>query len=677
MSSSRNFSPIISFFLAAMLVSMSCQFVTQSTSDGSKDNPRGNSTPGQQTGITPGSGMNHKLSLQGQIGGSSYAVDVQGNFAYLGVGPRIYVLDTSNPTAPKFMGQSGVMPGVVRSVIASGNYVYVADGKGYLRVIDVSDPTQPTEVASLVEHSYAQGLALDGTTLYIADNPFGLRVVDVSDPLNPRKIGEVKIPGAASSVDIDGSRAFLAGSTDENNLVVIDISNPAQPVKTASIVIPEAEGSVVYAVKVRDNYAYVAVGSPGLIVVDISDPAQPIKAGAFLTIWADGLVIEGNSLYLTDATEGIYVLDISDPKNPFRTGLLSLKLFQQEVPGQRNMVIQNGKVFLANGNQGLLVTDASLQPTLTGRFDVPLPGADLDVLVDNDIAYVIADLLGLYTIDVSNPTQPSQLGFDISRISGISVLRTPRGIALNGQYAYIADINDGFSVYDISDPSNLIELSRIEKPQGMTDVAVSGNYAYVSMQEHEKRETRGMLVYDVSNPSQPIQVGFVNTDHSSMAVALQGNYAYLPEFIELKETGQPSDLFVFDISNPASPVEAGKADTTVNAPNAMSIEVDGKYAYVGDIKQGLRIFDISNPAAPAEVGSLPTIMMIFDLVVVGDKVFTASYYSVSVVDVSNPAKPVLEDMYVSSGLSMGIDAIGNTIYVTDFDGGLVILKYEE
>jgi hypothetical protein len=186
MSSSRNFSPIISFFLAAMLVSMSCQFVTQSTSDGSKDNPKGNSTPGQQTGITPGSGMNHKLSLQGQIGGSSYAVDVQGNFAYLGVGPRIYVLDTSNPSAPKFMGQSGVMPGVVRSVIASDNYVYVADGKGYLRVIDVSDPTQPTEVASLVEHSYAQGLALDGTTLYIADNPFGLRVVDVSDTLNPR-----------------------------------------------------------------------------------------------------------------------------------------------------------------------------------------------------------------------------------------------------------------------------------------------------------------------------------------------------------------------------------------------------------------------------------------------------------------------------------------------------------
>ena len=670
MSSSRNLSPIFSFFLVAMLVSMSCQFITQFTNGSSKDTP----PPGQQTGVTPGSGMNHKLSLQGQIGGLSYAVDIQGDFAYLGVGPRIYVLDTSNPSAPIFMGQSGVMPGVVRSVIASVNYIYVANGKGYLRVIDVSDPTQPTEVASLVEYSHAQGLALDGTTLYIADNAFGMRVVDVSDPLNPRKIGEVKVPGAAQSVDIEGSRAFLAGSTTENGLVVIDISNPAQLVKMTSIVIPESQSSMVYAVKVKGNYAYVATGGRGLVIIDITNPAQPVKAGEFLTPWADGLVIEGNSLYLTDATEGLYVLDISDPKNPLQTGLLPLKLFQQDVPGQRNMVVQNGKVFLANGNQGMLVVDASVQPALTGRFDVPLPGADWDVLVDNNVAYVIADTLGLYTVDVANPSQPRQLDFDISGISG---LRTPRGIAINGQYAYIADINNGFSIYDISDPSNLRELSRIEKPQGMTDVVVSGNFAYVSMQEHEKREKRGMLVYDVSNPSQPIQVGFVNTDHSSWAVAVQENYAYFPEAIELVETGQSSKLLIFDISNPANPVEAGMTDTALNAPVAMSIEVNGNYVYVGDQKQGLRIFDISNPAAPAEIGSLPTIMMIFDLVVVGDKVFTASYGFVSVVDVSNPAKPVLEDMYISSGLSMGIDAAGNTIYVVDFDGGLAILKYEK
>jgi hypothetical protein len=675
MSSSRNFSPIIFFFLVAMLLSISCQLVTQSTSEVPKSTPIGNSTPLQPSETTTSKGLNHKLSLQGQIGGSSYAVDVQGNFAYLGVGPRIYVLDISSSAAPKFMGQSGVMPGVVRSVIASGKYIYVAAGKGYLRVIDVSDPTQPTEVASLVEHAYAQGLALDKTTLYIADNPFGMRIVDVSDPLNPKKIGEMNIPGAASSIAIDGSRAFLAGSTAENNLAVIDISTPSQPIKTASIAIPEAEGSVVYAIKVKGNYAYVAVGNQGFIVFDISNPTQPIKAGAFDTHWADGLVIEGNTLYLADQDDGLYTLDISNPKNPSKIGLVALHLFQQDVPGQRNMVVQNGKVFLANGNQGMLEVDTAVKPIQTQSYEVPLPGADLDVLVDNNIAYVIADTLGLYTVDVADPSRPNQLGFDISRIS--NGLRTPRGIALNGKYAYIADINNGFSIYDVSNPSNPKELSRVAKPQGMTDVAVSGNFAYVSVLEHEKRENRGMLVYDVSNPSQPAQVGFVNTDHSSLALAVEGNYAYFPEFIELVETGQPSNMFVFDISTPAAPVQAGKVDTGTIAPIAMCIKVSGKYAYIGDQKQGLRIFDISNPATPVEVGSLPDIIMAYDLAVVGDKVFTASYAYVTVVDVSNPAKPVLEDLYTSSGLSWGIDAVGNTIYVADFDGGLAVLKYEK
>jgi hypothetical protein len=573
------------------------------------------------------------------------------------------------------MGQSGVMPGVVRSVIASGNYVFVAAGKGSLRILDVSDPTQPTEVASLIEYSYAQGLALDGTTLYVVETSFGLRVVDVSDPLHPRKIGETKIPGAVMSVDINGPYAFLAGSTTENGLVVVDISNPSQPVQTGSIEIPESEGSIVYAVKVIDNYAYVAIGSPGLVVVDISNPDQPVKAGEFFATWADGLVIEGNTLYLADALDGLYALDISDPKNPTQKGFLPLDLFQQEVPSQRNMVVQNGKVFFANGNQGMLTADASLQPSLTGKFDTPLPGADWDVAVDNNIAYVIADSLGLYSIDVTDPAQLRQLDFDNSRIS--NGLRTPWGIDLNGQYAYITDINNGFSVYDISDPSSLVEISRIEKPQGMTGLAVSDNFAYVSMQEHEKREERGMLVYDVSNPSQPNQIGFVSTDHSSWAVAVQGNYAYLPEFIEMVEMGQASDLFIFEISNPANPIETGKFNTAFNTPEAMCIEVTGKYAYVGDQKQGLHIFDISNPAAPMEVGSLPDIMIVEDLVVVGDKVFTASYGFVSVVDVSDPTHPVLEDMYTSSGLSWGIYAVGDTIYVADYDGGLVILNYEK
>jgi hypothetical protein len=50
MTSSRNFSPIIFFFLAATLVSLGCQFITQFTNDGSNDKPKDNPTPGLRLG---------------------------------------------------------------------------------------------------------------------------------------------------------------------------------------------------------------------------------------------------------------------------------------------------------------------------------------------------------------------------------------------------------------------------------------------------------------------------------------------------------------------------------------------------------------------------------------------------------------------------------------------------
>ena len=40
------------------------------------------------------------LQLVEQIGGSTYAVAVQGNYAYVGVGPRLVILDISDPTHP-------------------------------------------------------------------------------------------------------------------------------------------------------------------------------------------------------------------------------------------------------------------------------------------------------------------------------------------------------------------------------------------------------------------------------------------------------------------------------------------------------------------------------------------------------------------------------------------------
>ena len=51
----------------------------------------------------------------------------------------------------------------------SGSYVYVADGY-YVRIVDISDVSNPTEVGSYAVGDAAQGVFVSGNYLYVADS---------------------------------------------------------------------------------------------------------------------------------------------------------------------------------------------------------------------------------------------------------------------------------------------------------------------------------------------------------------------------------------------------------------------------------------------------------------------------------------------------------------------------
>lgn len=71
-----------------------------------------------------------ELALIGQIGGPTYAVAVQGQYLYAGVGPRLLIFDISRPERPILAGQSDVLRDVVHGVALSGDYVYLAADAG-------------------------------------------------------------------------------------------------------------------------------------------------------------------------------------------------------------------------------------------------------------------------------------------------------------------------------------------------------------------------------------------------------------------------------------------------------------------------------------------------------------------------------------------------------------------
>ncbi len=161
------------------------------------------------------------------------------------------------------MGYCNTTPGYAYGVAVSGSYAYVADLYAKLRVIDVSTPSNPTEVGYCDTPDGAYGVAVSGSYAYVADDHAGLRVIDVSTPSNPIEVGYCDTPGWAYGIVVSGSYAYVA-DYDAGGLRVIDISTPSNPTEVGYCDTP----SYAWGVAVSGTYAYVADLHAGLQIYE-------------------------------------------------------------------------------------------------------------------------------------------------------------------------------------------------------------------------------------------------------------------------------------------------------------------------------------------------------------------------------------------------------------------------
>jgi len=190
-------------------------------------------------------------------------------FAYVGSGGGLHIIDVSNPAAPVEVGAVGT-PGAAFDVDVVDGLAYVAGGSSGLRIIDVSNPAAPVEVGALDIPGDARGVAVLGGLAYVAVRGapprfFGLRIIDVSNPAAPVEVGAV-VPGAVGNVEVVEGLAYLTSAA----LLVIDVSDPAAPMELGGF-FPSGDEVVVV-----DGLAYVAAGFSGLRIIDFG----PEYAGA-------------------------------------------------------------------------------------------------------------------------------------------------------------------------------------------------------------------------------------------------------------------------------------------------------------------------------------------------------------------------------------------------------------
>jgi hypothetical protein len=272
------------------------------------------------------------------------------------------------------------------------------------------------------------------------------------------------------------------------------------------------------------------------------------------------------------------------------------------------------------------------------------------VAIADTIAYVGEGLDdgssgALRIVNISDPASPQQIG-------SLVTPQAVRGVAVAGNYAYLAEHTAGLRIIDISNPAVPNPIGFLSIGSTAQGVALAGNYAYVA------NGVLGLLDINISNPAAPALVGTCNTPNSAYDVAISGTYAYVADY--------DSGLQIINIANPAAPTIVGSYDIQ---GTAMGVAVSGDYAYVADLYYGLRVINVANPAAPVLAGSRSTPGEAFGVAISGHYAFVADVFNgIRVINFTNPSDLIETGFYDTPGIAFGVAVAGNNIaYVADRD----------
>lgn len=332
----------------------------------------------------------------------------------------------------------------------------------------------------------------------------------------------------------------------ESMIVIGDISEKDSPEQITSDDINDnnanANDSEMNDIKVYGNYAYVAAGPDGLEVIDISNPTAPTHDSA---ISDDG---GGNNF----DTQYVEVVDADDDNDVDLAILLDSD----------------------NTNLGLVtvtLTDGT-NPVYHNKDNTGLSNDVRGLAYSNGYAYVIDGTNGLVVFQVDNNGDIThKTTYDYSTDSDYTPGNgnlDPKDISIDGDYAYIADGENGLVVIDISTPDN----------PDVVDV-----YDY-SDDDTDSDNTEDAIANTIYLANGNAYIGYMDNDNNDGVVV---NYVIT---IDLSD---PENLDSYNNTNTISKIDIGDGATE-------EIYVDGDYIYVAAGTGGLRVLSLTKEA---EIGS--------------------------------------------------------------------------
>ncbi len=412
-------------------------------------------------------------------------LDIQDDYLYVASGYHFYVYDITIPFYPILVGDLNTVPFSGDRLSVHGDYAVFLESNGdSFKVLNISDPTDPYEVATEELFYNGKGVDMAGDYAYVACMYDGMRVYDISNPSDPVLAGTIETT-KAEDVYVEGNIVYVADRT--GGLRVVDVTNPAAPSLTGRIKKAHQEH-----IDVIGDYAYVADGEFGCTIYDISNSESPKIFVSYDMPKTTDIKVIGDYAYIIGKKflnlEYLFIMDFSDPFNPIEIGSVNLGANTLE-----SLQIDGTYAYVCAGTGGLNIIDISVPGSPALVYTVSITDAKA-VTIEGDFAYVVSFYDGLLVVNISDPSNPLITG-------SVATSDYPRDVTVKNDYAYIADYHDGLSVVNISNPYDPQHIISVEIYH-MTaySVSISGNYAYVGC---SGTESGALTVFDITDPSNP------------------------------------------------------------------------------------------------------------------------------------------------------------------------------
>ena len=606
------------------------------------------------------------------LGGGEIAVTVSGNYAFAtrnGGAGNIRIYDVTSPAAPRLLREQGMFGGVDFWHISQLGTDYLvavapqATGKDFF-VIDRRDVNNFVLVSSIDIPNFQPFRGrIFGTLMYIAGLDNKVAIVDLSNPAAPSVLSVYDTGGFTRGVDIAGPTAATADGTV--GVHFLDTTNPGTPVTLGL----QPTGGNAWDALYAAGVLYVA-NEQGLVVVkDLMAPPSLDGSQISVTLGGSGLArVAGNpravggaqplTIALRDLATGTAISGLAvnadgsfDASIPANSGDV-ITIKVTDSAGVSAGPVQAGVVPFGSGTTSILITPAQTDGNFRART-LATEGSVLAVTGWGDDQGQ-SDKVAIF--DISNPATPV---FKRAVPGGSSVTYD---MEIHNGWAYIASFD--FCTLNLADPNG--QKNCLGLGGGEIAVTVSGNYAFAT----RNGGAGNIRIYDVTNPASPRLLreqgmfGGVDFWHIS-----QLGTDYL---VAVAPQGTGKDLFVIDRRDVNNLVLV----SSIDIPNFTPFRgrLYGNLLYLSGNGSKSAIVDLSNPASPVVKSVFDTGGIAHGIDVAGMTAVVADGTpGVHFADISNTTAPVTLGLQPVGGNAWDALFTGGVLYVAN-EQGIVIVK---